>query len=242
MLNCWCQLRRIHRTTQILNSEAAAKKKDTNTKKRNISNRLIFPVLTVPQKENVKSITAVDLRPIGMSWCKLEDGRVTNWNYESINIRALNDHMAILEKARSLVEKLPKSDAYVEEDRTLINKMTNPLYLGIYSRKIQVHSSVLTLICNQNPEPHYVFMKPLVVQQLYKIQVGGERSTTQKIVSQFLEEDDSRLSEIVRKTKPCFDECLVENYLKQKHEVRETMSTALLVALTFSNEILGDNS
>jgi len=204
--------------------------KDTKKRHKSIWQRICTPRISEDLKTSLSSVVSMHILPTEILWLQLgRDLTLMEWELMSTEKNSSYNHKSNLEMVHKIVQRLPRADAYIMEQRQLKIKQVSvlPVLLGI----IQLES-MLTALLNSDfasTGQHRVFMiRENVVGKFFSLKVGNENISSQNVVTNIL--DGSHCLDIHN---VCINPSHQFWYQKQAPAVREELANLLLQAIAF---------
>uniref|UniRef100_A0A1B6HEL0 Transcription elongation factor, mitochondrial n=1 Tax=Homalodisca liturata TaxID=320908 RepID=A0A1B6HEL0_9HEMI len=231
---------------QELSVEEDSRVVDVGSQILKLPNNLVTPT-HVTQIPFVKTVVGIHLGINTVSWARLHTaGELDTWGVLDISHCADKkyDVHAVWDLVTLLREELPDGDIYIMENNNWSNvaNVKKPIKYHIFEAMITTSiCSVFNQADSKNkPRPEMdnrvYFLRPFTPSRLFRKVVGSERVSAQDVVRDMIEGIPD-----VRHQPITFTPDSVEQYLLVNGSLRDTMSQALLLVISFTELILLQN-
>lgn len=187
--------------------------------------------------QNLTSLVALELHADSVVFARMSrDLTLESWDMVPLLSKPFQkvDHIMFLEKLLEVIERLPKSEAYVFESK--IYRYTS-LRVVPYLTNLRILEAMLVTLLNSNlpttGQHRAFFLKPNSVMRFFNLAVGGERVSGQHILRELQrtsseEGDSGSMISDVEVPAGLWDQYWSEQSLGQ-----ERLANCLLLAVAF---------
>uniref|UniRef100_A0A1B6M7L5 Transcription elongation factor, mitochondrial n=1 Tax=Graphocephala atropunctata TaxID=36148 RepID=A0A1B6M7L5_9HEMI len=216
---------------------------DTKSKMLRLPTHLITPT-HVTQSPLVESVVGLHLGINTVSWARLHTaGKLDTWGVLDVSHCADKkyDVHAVWDLVTLLREEIPDGDIYVMENSNWSNVASIKKPMKYHILEAMITTSICSVF-NQSdsknqPRPHMdnrvYFLRPFTSSRLFRKVVGSERVSAQDVVQNMVDGvPDNRHQPLT------FTPDSVDQYLAVNGSLRDNMSQALLLVVSFTELIL----